>query len=153
VNGCSSTPKTCTPLWTGATGGDIVSSRAVANGVVYIGSVDDFLSAFDANGVTGCSGTPTTCSPLWKGSQCVVTPIEGPPTVENGVVYIGNMNGEELEAFDAAGSINCSGSPKVWTTLWHTGQLGGVVFSNPVVVGGRVYVGSGSGAILAFGLP
>src|SRR5207302_3868589 len=35
---CSGTPKTCKPLWTGATGPYTDSSPAVANGVVYVGS-------------------------------------------------------------------------------------------------------------------
>ena len=40
--------KRCTPLWTAATGEDIdFSSPAVANGVVYVGSDDDNLYAFD----------------------------------------------------------------------------------------------------------
>jgi outer membrane protein assembly factor BamB len=46
TTGCSGTPKSCKPLWTGATGGQIYSSPAVANGVVYVGSYDDKLYAF-----------------------------------------------------------------------------------------------------------
>src|SRR5206468_761088 len=38
--------KTCTPLWTGATGGAVESSPAVAGGVVYVGSFDTKLYAF-----------------------------------------------------------------------------------------------------------
>ncbi len=35
------------PLWSAATGGSIESSPAVANGVVYVGSDDGSLHAFD----------------------------------------------------------------------------------------------------------
>ena len=44
---CSGTPTTRTPLWTGATGGPISSSPAVANGVVYVGSEDNHLEPDD----------------------------------------------------------------------------------------------------------
>src|SRR6266700_5357180 len=41
---------TCFPLWSGATGNDIVSSPAVAQGSVFIGSTDHKFYAFAANG-------------------------------------------------------------------------------------------------------
>ena len=41
------------------------SSPAVANGIVYVGSIYGELYAFDAAGVNGCSGIPKTCLPLW----------------------------------------------------------------------------------------
>src|SRR5262249_57641177 len=63
--GCSGTPKTCTPLWTGTTGSITYSSPAVVGGVVYVAGTDGKLYAFSANGTTGCSGTPKTCTPLW----------------------------------------------------------------------------------------
>src|SRR5712692_3958655 len=59
------------------------SSPAVANGVVYVGSDDDKLYAFKAN---GC-GQPT-CSPLWTAS--VGSAIWSSPAVANGVVYVGS---------------------------------------------------------------
>ncbi len=37
---CAGTPKTCTPLWTGAAGGAVLSPPVVVNGVVYAGSDD-----------------------------------------------------------------------------------------------------------------
>ena len=45
--GCSGSPMVCTPLWTATTGGPIVASPAVANNVVYVGSSDHELYAFD----------------------------------------------------------------------------------------------------------
>jgi hypothetical protein len=43
---CSGNPPTCSPLWTATTGSVLVSSPAVANGVVYVGSFDRNLYAF-----------------------------------------------------------------------------------------------------------
>ena len=64
---CSGTPTTCTPLWIAPTGGGAVfSSPVVAGGVVYVGSDDDKLFAFDAAGNTNCSGVPKVCAPLWS---------------------------------------------------------------------------------------
>ncbi len=44
--------KTCQPLWTAATGGNIDSSPAVANGVVYVGSEDYKLYAYSLSAAT-----------------------------------------------------------------------------------------------------
>jgi hypothetical protein len=57
--GCRSDGGTCSPLWTGATGNAIVSSPAVADGVVYVGSYDDKLYAFKLTGATYHPLTPT----------------------------------------------------------------------------------------------
>ena len=47
-------------------GSDVLSSPAVAHGVVYVGSSGGTFAAFDAAGTLKCSGTPKTCTPLWK---------------------------------------------------------------------------------------
>ena len=98
--GCTGTPKVCAPLWTANTGVyPVYSSPAVANGVVYVGSNDDRLYAFDAAGSTGCTGTPKVCTPLW-----VATFNEGvmsSPAVANGVVYDAIIDGR-LFAFGPA---------------------------------------------------
>jgi len=142
VTNCSGTPKTCTPLWTAITGGEVRTSPAVANGVVYVGDGSYALYAFDAAGITGCSGTPKTCTPLW-------TAITGgygeSPAVANGVVYVGGYN--ILYAFDAAGVANCSGTPKFCTPLWRANTIGGFILTSPVVANGVVYVGPEGGTI------
>jgi outer membrane protein assembly factor BamB len=146
--GCSGTPKTCAPLWTGTTGGTVESSPAVANGIVYVGSADHKLYAFDAAGSTGCSGTPKTCAPLWSGTTGGT--VGSSPAVANGVVYVGSFEDGKLNAFDAAGSTGCSGTPKTCTPLW-TGATAGDVESSPAVANGIVYVGSTDGRLYAFG--
>jgi outer membrane protein assembly factor BamB len=70
-----------------------LGSPSIENGVVFVGSLDGALEAFDAAGSTSCSGAPTVCTPLKS------VPLVGPtgasqPAIANGNVYIG--------AFDAA---------------------------------------------------
>ncbi len=143
---CSGTPKTCAPLWTGATGGGINSSPAVVSGTVYVSSEDGSLYAFDAAGNTNCSGTPKTCAPLWVAHTGSF--IDSSPAVINGVVYVGSSD-HNLYAFDAAGNTNCSGTPKVCAPLW-TGPTADGVTSSPAVANGMVYVGSNDGNLYVF---
>ena len=156
TTGCSGTRKTCKPLWTGTIqpfGNYIVSSPAVANGVVYVGSEDGIFYAFSAAGTTGCSGTPKTCKPLWTATTRGA--IESSPAVVNGVVYIGSDD-TKLYAFSAAGTTDCSGTRKRCKPLWTgtTGATGGPIgYSSPAVANGMVYVGSGAsggGKLYAF---
>ena len=133
---CSGTPKMCDPLWTASTGGGIHSAPAVANGVVYVGSDDGKLYAFDTGG-----------NLLWTARIAAGGGfMYSSPAVANGVVYVG------LYAFDATGNTNCSGTPKTCTPLW-TGGTGGNIASSPAVSNGMVYVVSTDGKLHAFGLP
>ena len=134
---------------TAATSGSIYSSPAVANGVVYVGSNDNKLYAFDAAGHTNCSGIPKTCTPLWTATTGAR--VVSSPAVANGVVYVGSFD-NKLYAFDAAGTTGCSGLPKTCTPLW-TGTTGGFVWSSPGPAGGVVYVGSNDANLYAYGLP
>jgi outer membrane protein assembly factor BamB len=150
------TGKTCTPLWTAATPGSIGGTPAVANRVVYTVSGNGTLSAFDAAGSTDCSGTATakTCTPLWHsaaGTSGYVT--SSSPAVANGVVYFSSTNGGTY-GYDAAGSLDCSGSGTARTCapLWGavTGFIGG---GSPAVVNGVLYINvSGNGTIYAYSL-
>jgi outer membrane protein assembly factor BamB len=132
-------------LWTASTGGTIYSSPTVANGIVYIGSQDANLYAFDAAGNTNCSGTPKTCSPLW--TALTDGRIYSSAAFSNGVVYVGSQGGN-LYAFDAAGNTNCSGTPKTCAPLW-TDQTGSVS-SSPAVANGIVYVGDFFSTVYGF---
>ncbi|MDP9075518.1 MAG: PQQ-binding-like beta-propeller repeat protein, partial [Actinomycetota bacterium] len=153
--GCSGTAptKVCTPLWTATTGSGVFSSPAVAGGVVYVGSFDAKLYAFDASGTTGCTGTAPTkvCAPLW--TAATGTLIESSPAVAGGVVYVGSDD-HNLYAFDASGTTGCSGTAptKVCAPLW-TAATGSFVRSSPAVAGGVVYVGSDDKSLHAFGRP
>ena len=152
--------RTCTPLWTAATGATnypvTASSPAVANGVVYIGSYDHKLYAFDAaGGAANCTGTAPnrTCSPLW--TAATGASIYSSPAVANGVVYVASIN-NKLYALDAAGgAANCTGSApnRTCTPLWTSGSLSGNPPSSPAIANGVVYIGSGNyGKLYAFAL-
>jgi hypothetical protein len=162
---CSGTPKVCTPLW--ATSINISTgpgfqpghgSPVVANGVLYVPGYGDGISpstggalvaAFDTAGETGCSGTPVICVPMWTTEGLPVsTGNDGSPAIANGVLYIADST---LYAFDAAGSANCSGTPKVCNPLWTATMPGdGATSSAPAVAGGVVYVGTFYKGLYAF---
>jgi outer membrane protein assembly factor BamB len=139
-----SSRRSSTRTWSGTSGWIVCR-----NGVVYVGSEDGKLYAFDASGILNCSGRPKTCKPL--GTATTGGPVRSSPAIANGVVYVGSDDGK-LYAFDAAGSLNCTGLPATCDPLW-TGATGGAVFSSPAVVNGHVYVGSDDGNLYAFGLP
>ena len=119
-------------LWSFATGGPIDSSPAVANGMVYIGSEDHRLYAFDGS----CH---RDCQPLW--SFATGGPIDSSPAVANGMVYIGSED-HRLYAFDVTCSQGCS-------PLWSF-QTGDYIYTSPVVANGMVYIGSSNGNLYAF---
>jgi len=85
------------PDWSSfATGGSIFSSPVVAGGVVFIGSLDGRLYAFDE---TGCDSPP--CAPLWTSPQ-TGDAIYSSPAVAAGVVYAGSLD-HKLYAFHLHG--------------------------------------------------
>ena len=67
-----------TRLWRYSTDGGVVTSPAVANGIVYYGSFDNYLYARDAR-----TGAFRWSSPTGGG-------IYSSPAVANGVVYVGS---------------------------------------------------------------
>lgn len=161
---CSGTPKVCAPLWTTSTRSSTgpaftpgPGSPVVSNGVLYVPGYGDglalrsggaYVAAFNAAGSTGCSGSPTVCVPMWTTTGVPAsTGNTGSPTIANGVLYIANQT---LYAFDAAGSANCSGTPKVCAPLWTAATSGSPTYSAPAVANGTVYVGSWDSKLYAF---
>ncbi|HUO15849.1 MAG TPA: PQQ-binding-like beta-propeller repeat protein [Verrucomicrobiae bacterium] len=120
--------KTGALLWQFQTGGP-VSSPAVADGVVYIGSFDGNVYAVDAFG--GYLH--------WK--YTTGGPVTSSPAVANGVLYIGSFDGN-LYAIDLEGGYE----------LWRY-ATGGAILSSPAVANGQVYVGSSDNNVYAFSLP
>jgi outer membrane protein assembly factor BamB len=114
--------------WKFTTGGAVVSSPSVENGVVYVGSMDKNIYALDAR-----SGTL-----IW--SFQTLDRIESSPAVADGKVYTGGDDGY-VYCLDAAnGSL-----------IWRTFVNGDLpvnfaaslnLLSSPCVVDGRVFVGS-----------
>jgi hypothetical protein len=161
---CSGTPKICAPLWatstrssTGAPFTPGTGSPVVANGILYVPGYGDglalssggaYVAAFDAAGTTDCSGTPVVCVPMWTTNGAPEsTGNSGSPAIANGVLYLANGT---LYAFDAAGSANCSGTPKVCAPLWTAAMPGGPTYSAPAVADGVVYVGTSLSGLYAF---
>ena len=135
--------------WIYKAGGPIVSSPAVADGVVYIGAMDGHLSAIAQD-----SGKEK-----WKFKSRM--PIASSPAVVGGIVYFVSSAGS-LAALDAA-----SGNPK-WVLpteferKFEARHLHGyppdsqtipdawdVFTSSPAVANGKVYFGSGDGNVYA----
>ncbi len=147
--GCAHTSSSCASKWTGAVGGAIDTTPAVVGGVAYVTSRNGRLSAFDAAGVSRCSGTPTTCQALWSATIAPTGEAVSSPVVSGGVVYVAAYSPEGMFAFDAAGSTNCGGSPRVCSPLW-TGSLLGPGLTTPVVADGKVAVSSPLGNVFVF---
>jgi hypothetical protein len=164
VTGCSGTPKTCTPLWATSThtntGPSFLpdgGSPLVSNGLLYVPGYGDglslptggaYVSVFDAAGSTNCTGTPKVCTPIWTTTGLPSSAGDvGSPTIANGVLYLANGT---LFAFDAAGSTNCTGTPKVCSPLWTAATASGPTYAAPAVANGTVYVGSWSAKLFAF---
>ena len=117
--------------WRSEAAGDyIASSPAVAAGVVYAGSGDGRLYAWDA---AGC-GAAAACAPLWR-SEATGGHISS-PAVAAGVVYAGSAD-RRLYAWDAAGCGAAACAP-----LWRSEATDGYIHSSPAVAAGVVYAGS-----------
>ncbi len=105
--------------WVSSTGAPILSSPAVADGTVYVGSQDSKLYALDA----------ATGAKRWEyktGSW-----VDSSPAIVNGVVYFGSNDGR-LYALDA------NSGEKLWDF-----KVGAVIKSSPAVADSVVYFGAG----------
>ena len=106
---------------------DVDSSPAVANGVVYFGSLDNNTYALDA----------TTGALLWN--YTIGNRVSSSPAVANGVVYIGCRDNNTYALDAATGAF-----------LWKY-TTGGSVTSSPAVANGVVYFGSQDRNLYALG--
>jgi hypothetical protein len=87
---------------------DIIPKFVVARGHLYVSGSP--IRTYDASGVAGCStASPRICSPQWS------LDTFGEPDVIGATLYRG------LNAYDADGTINCAGTPKVCTQVWQEG--------------------------------
>jgi hypothetical protein len=146
VNGCSGTPKTCTPLWSGTQMTANPTGPVIAHGLVFMGTDDSnevsfrgSLVGFDAAGVQGCSGTPKRCVPIWRAAT-ITGAVHYSPAVAGDRLYVGSADG--LSAFDVDA---CSTSRPPCNPLW-TAPFANVM---PIVANGVVYVNS-SNTLWAF---
>jgi len=114
-----------TTRWKLDTGGELYSSPAVAEGLVFVGTKSGYLVAVDA----------ATGDEEWRQSLDGYI-VRSSPAVVDGVVYVGA--GYTLYAFDAA-----TGAARWRFSIRYAGP------SSPVVVGGVVYVGTQEGYVYA----
>jgi len=127
--------------WTGSTGGtccrgELVSSPVVAYGIVYVGSFEGKLYAFNAS---GCGSS--SCPPLWTASTGNI--IYPALAIAKDVVYAGSFD-HKLYAFNASGC----GSPSC-PPLW-TATVKNTIISSPTIAQGMIYVGSDDYNFYAF---
>jgi outer membrane protein assembly factor BamB len=94
VTNCSETLKTCSPLWSASTGGEVLSP-AVVDGIAYVGSTNGNVFAFDAKtgetlwtSTATASGGPSSPAMLWTATTAMY--VLSSPAVANGMVYVGS---------------------------------------------------------------
>ena len=104
--------------WSYPTGNRVASSPAVANGVVYAGSLDNNVYALNA----------TTEAQLWQFATGNI--VISSPAVANGAVYVGSFDNNVY-------ALNAATGAKLWQFT-----TGNSVWSSPAVANGVVYVGS-----------
>ena len=116
-------------IWETTTGGGVISSPAVANGIVYVGSNDHKLYALNA----------TTGKKIWT----YTTDGEvGSPVVKYGVVYIGSSDHKVY-------ALNAQTGKKIWT---HTTDDNTIPGPKLAVADGIVYTASNDGGSLRGGV-
>lgn len=126
---------TLAQAWSATVGGPVSGTPVVALGLVFVGSYDGTLYAF--NEATGANvWTYATGANVTEPNLNIPLGIEGSAAVANGVVYVG----------DAAGTVHALDA-LTGTLLWKTqvdDQTAASIWSSPVVWNGHVYVGVAS---------
>ncbi len=135
--------------WTFKSGGPIVASPAIADGVVYIASMDTYLYAIDQE----------TGKEKWKYKSRM--PIASSPAVAGGLLYFVSSSGA-LGAIDITNGKIKWVLPTEYERKFEAKNLHGyppeaqtipdawdIYTSSPAVANGKVYFGSGDGNIYA----
>jgi outer membrane protein assembly factor BamB len=141
--------KAPTAQWTFKTGGPIVGSPAIRDGVVYVASLDTYLYAIDQD----------TGKEKWKFKSRM--PIASTPAVVDGALYFVSSTGA-LAAIDTANgqpkwvfaaehdkkfeAKNLHGYPSAAQTIPDAWDI---FTSSPAVANGKIYFGSGDGNVYA----
>ena len=142
-------PKFSQVKWKFHTDGQVISSPAVADGTVFVGSTDGNLYAVDL-----ASGAQT-----WKIFTGVR--VTSSPAVENGVVYFGSYSGRFYAVDAATGTLKwkfqTAGEKRFAGKHLHGSEPAAesmpdpfdFYLSSPALWGGAVYFGSGDGNVYA----
>ena len=166
ATGCAGSPLVCQPKWTATLSGRAtLDLPTVSNGKVLVvespgdAPTDPGLEAFDASGQESCGGTPRVCSPLWKVTRGVmagdVNHLAATPTlvIMSGwsvIPFNPPIIRQTLKTFDLAGTIGCSGTPKVCAALSVTAMGTDIGISSPAVAFGRIAVTDSPGHLKVF---
>lgn len=116
----------------GGTSFSFFSSPAIANGMIYVGSSDHKLYAFDAR----CSNR---CLPLWTFATDDL--LLSSPVVAGGMVYVGSQD-HKFYVFDATCRSACQ---PLWTFVTKN-----QIADQPAVARGMVYLGADDGKLYVF---
>jgi outer membrane protein assembly factor BamB len=123
--------------WRAATNGDVVSSPAIANGIVYVGSGDGGLYAFElATGVR-----------RWK--YDAASPVSSSPAIGGGLVYAESREGSIFAVDAATGARRWRITTGKDLPLPWGHESGDYFLSSPAYVDGTIVVGAGDGGIYA----
>src|SRR5581483_1989398 len=135
--------------WKFKTGGQVISSPTISDGMVYVGSSDHNLYAIDA----------ATGAEKWKFKTA--SRVSSTPAVSGGTIFFGSYDGNFYAVDAATGKLKwkfqTAGERRFAGKHLHGSQPAGelmpdpfdVFLSSPAVVQGTVYFGSGDGNVYA----
>jgi outer membrane protein assembly factor BamB len=121
----SPAPSTNQTLWTYTTGGIVVSSPAVVDGKVYVGSADNNVYCLDH----------ATGALIWNYTTSGI--VYSSPAVADGKVYIGSGDTHSITGLGNVYCLNAANGAYIWNY-----STPNPVGSGPAVVDGKVYIGS-----------
>ena len=135
--------------WKFHTDGQVISSPAIANGAIFVGSTDGSLYAVDLE------------SGVQKWKLFTGVRVTSSPAVENGTVYFGSYSGRFYAVDAVSGKLKwkfqTEGEKRFEGKHLHGSQPAGETMpdpfdfylSSPALWGGAVYFGSGDGNLYA----
>jgi hypothetical protein len=129
----------------GAISGGVWSKPSYFNGVVYYGAVGDSIKAFPITG--GKLATSASSKSSHTFGYPGATPVISANGTTNGIVWVVENGGGVLHAYDAGNLA----TELYNSTQSSNGQFSGNKFITPIVINGRVYVGTQT-SVVVFGL-
>lgn len=125
------------PAWAAVPSELVNTSPIVVGGRVYVASQAGKLHAVDAATGAAVTGFPKTLSTASGG-------FYSSPTIAGGIVYQATyeLDGtSKIRAYNTSTGAAVTGFPK---------SLAGYAYGNPIVVGGKLYIGASDGKIYGF---
>jgi outer membrane protein assembly factor BamB len=115
-------------IWNFTTSGRVLSSPAIVNNMVYIGSDDNNVYCLNANTGAKIWEYTTGGGMIWSS-----------PAVANGKIYIGSSDNKVY-------CLNADNGVKIWDFI-----TSGQGYSSPAIANDRLYIGSYNGKVYCFG--